>query len=70
MVSYGSCFLDQRNHAGLDELLLTLILLLDGKLISLEEVWENVPDVYRKRLEYEKWTFLTQQVGNGLCHSK
>ncbi|KAL9951819.1 hypothetical protein ACROYT_G044554 [Oculina patagonica] len=33
----------------------------DGKLVSLEEVWENVPDVYRERLEYEKWTFLTQQ---------
>ena len=35
----------------------------DGKLLSLKEVWENVPDVYHERLEYEKWTFLTQQVG-------
>ena len=35
---------------------------LDGKLVGLEEVWENVPDVYRERLEHEKWTFLTQQV--------
>ncbi|KAJ7321414.1 E2-like conjugating enzyme atg10 [Desmophyllum pertusum] len=33
----------------------------DGKLVGLEEVWENVPDVYRERLEHEKWTFLTQQ---------
>jgi len=33
----------------------------DGRLISLEEVWESVPDVYRGRLEHEKWTFLTQQ---------
>lgn len=33
----------------------------DGKLISLEEVWANVPDAYRERLQYEKWTFLTQQ---------
>ena len=35
----------------------------DGRLLSLKEVWENVPDVYHDRLEYEKWTFLTQQVG-------
>lgn len=35
----------------------------DGKLLSLKEVWENVPDVYHERLKYEKWTFLTQQVG-------
>jgi len=33
----------------------------DGKLVSLDEVWDNVPDVYRERLAYEKWTFLTQQ---------
>ena len=35
----------------------------DGRLLSLKEVWENVPDIYHDRLEYEKWTFLTQQVG-------
>lgn len=35
---------------------------LDGKLVSLEEIWKSVPEVYSKRLEYEKWTFLTQQV--------
>lgn len=28
----------------------------------MDEVWDNVPDVYRERLAYEKWTFLTQQV--------
>ncbi|XP_073227607.1 ubiquitin-like-conjugating enzyme ATG10 [Porites lutea] len=33
----------------------------DGRLLSLKEVWENVPDIYHDRLEYEKWTFLTQQ---------
>ena len=35
----------------------------DGRLLSLKEVWQNVPDIYHDRLEYEKWTFLTQQVG-------
>ena len=35
----------------------------DGRLLSLKEVWENVPDIYHDRIEYEKWTFLTQQVG-------
>lgn len=34
----------------------------DGKLVNLDEVWDNVPDVYRERLAHEKWTFLTQQV--------
>lgn len=33
----------------------------DGKLVSLDEVWDNIPDIYQERLEYEKWTFLTQQ---------
>lgn len=33
----------------------------DGKLVSLEEVWKNVPEVYHERLEFERWTFLTQQ---------
>ncbi|PFX32178.1 ubiquitin-like-conjugating enzyme ATG10 [Stylophora pistillata] len=33
----------------------------DGKLVSLEEVWKSVPDVYHERLEFEKWTLLTQQ---------
>ncbi|XP_068728358.1 ubiquitin-like-conjugating enzyme ATG10 [Montipora capricornis] len=39
----------------------------DGKLVSLEEVWKTVPDVYCKRLEYERWTFLTQQEHPHLC---
>ena len=37
--------------------------IVDGRLLSLKEVWENVPDIYHDRLEYEKRTFLTQQVG-------
>ncbi|KAK2569689.1 Ubiquitin-like-conjugating enzyme ATG10 [Acropora cervicornis] len=39
----------------------------DGKLVNLEEIWKSVPEVYRKRLEYEKWTFLTQQEHPYLC---
>ncbi|XP_064605763.1 ubiquitin-like-conjugating enzyme ATG10 [Liolophura sinensis] len=33
----------------------------DGKLLSLEEIWSNVPNHYRERLNHERWTFLTQQ---------
>ncbi|XP_048584158.1 ubiquitin-like-conjugating enzyme ATG10 [Nematostella vectensis] len=33
----------------------------DGTPLSLEEVWSNIPHVYHQRLQYEKWTFLTQQ---------
>ncbi|XP_033738587.1 ubiquitin-like-conjugating enzyme ATG10 [Pecten maximus] len=33
----------------------------DGSLLSLEEVWDRVPDVYRDRLQHDRWTFLTQQ---------
>ncbi|XP_060077455.1 ubiquitin-like-conjugating enzyme ATG10 [Ylistrum balloti] len=33
----------------------------DGSLLSLAEVWDRVPDVYRDRLEHDRWTFLSQQ---------
>ncbi|XP_046840484.1 ubiquitin-like-conjugating enzyme ATG10 isoform X2 [Xenia sp. Carnegie-2017] len=33
----------------------------DGKLLSLENIWENVPLVHRDFLKYDKWSFITQQ---------
>lgn len=32
----------------------------DGRLLSLNEVWQLVPEYYRERLIDDKWTFLTQ----------
>ena len=36
--------------------------LADGKLLSLEDVWNAVPDHFQARLKDERWTFVTQQV--------
>ncbi|XP_033110697.1 ubiquitin-like-conjugating enzyme ATG10 [Anneissia japonica] len=33
----------------------------DGQLLSLDEVWEMIPDHYQTRLQHERWTFITQQ---------
>ncbi|XP_021379052.1 ubiquitin-like-conjugating enzyme ATG10 isoform X2 [Mizuhopecten yessoensis] len=33
----------------------------DGSMMSLTEVWDRVPGVYRDRLQQDRWTFLTQQ---------
>ncbi|XP_022100186.1 ubiquitin-like-conjugating enzyme ATG10 [Acanthaster planci] len=33
----------------------------DGKILSLDEVWRSVPSHYQKRLQSERWTFITQQ---------
>lgn len=35
---------------------------IDGKLLSLEEVWMRVPTYYKDRQHDERWSFLTQQV--------
>ncbi|XP_065199383.1 ubiquitin-like-conjugating enzyme ATG10 [Sycon ciliatum] len=34
---------------------------LEGKLLSLDEIWAAVPDHFQARLKDERWTFLTQQ---------
>ena len=34
----------------------------DGKLLSLDEVWDAVPEYYQTRLKHQRWTFITQQV--------
>ncbi|XP_064625045.1 ubiquitin-like-conjugating enzyme ATG10 [Lineus longissimus] len=33
----------------------------DGQLLSLEDIWRNVPQYHQDRLRHEKWTFITQQ---------
>ncbi|XP_038069017.1 ubiquitin-like-conjugating enzyme ATG10 [Patiria miniata] len=33
----------------------------DGKILSLDEVWQSVPSHYQRRLQSERWTFITQQ---------
>eukprot|EP00057_Strongylocentrotus_purpuratus_P010345 XP_011664819.1 PREDICTED: ubiquitin-like-conjugating enzyme ATG10 [Strongylocentrotus purpuratus] len=33
----------------------------DGKLLTLEEVWRQVPGSYQERLRHQRWTFITQQ---------
>ncbi|ESO94518.1 hypothetical protein LOTGIDRAFT_67210, partial [Lottia gigantea] len=33
----------------------------DGKLLSLENIWKIVPDVYQQELQADKWSILTQQ---------
>ncbi|XP_048764425.1 ubiquitin-like-conjugating enzyme ATG10 [Ostrea edulis] len=33
----------------------------NGKLVSLEEIWNMVPDVHKDRLSQERWTFVSQQ---------
>ncbi|XP_071478768.1 ubiquitin-like-conjugating enzyme ATG10 [Diadema antillarum] len=33
----------------------------DGRLLSLDEVWQMVPPAYQERLRHERWTFITQQ---------
>ncbi|XP_013400486.1 ubiquitin-like-conjugating enzyme ATG10 isoform X2 [Lingula anatina] len=32
-----------------------------GKLLTLDEIWSLVPQIYQSRLSQERWTFLTQQ---------
>ncbi|CAG2248941.1 ATG10 [Mytilus edulis] len=33
----------------------------NGKLLSLDEVWSDIPECYRDRLLEERWSFITQQ---------
>ncbi|XP_071844066.1 ubiquitin-like-conjugating enzyme ATG10 isoform X2 [Apostichopus japonicus] len=33
----------------------------DGKLLSLNEIWDRVPSLHRQRIEHDKWTVITQQ---------
>ncbi|XP_071118274.1 ubiquitin-like-conjugating enzyme ATG10 [Haliotis cracherodii] len=33
----------------------------DGRLLSLDAVWNNVPQHYQDRFQHERWTILTQQ---------
>ncbi|XP_072024965.1 ubiquitin-like-conjugating enzyme ATG10 isoform X2 [Amphiura filiformis] len=33
----------------------------DGKLLSLDEVWQAIPEYYQTRLQHQRWTFITQQ---------
>ncbi|XP_061191966.1 ubiquitin-like-conjugating enzyme ATG10 isoform X1 [Saccostrea echinata] len=33
----------------------------NGKLLSLEEIWDMVPAVYKERLTQDRWTFISQQ---------
>ncbi|XP_063962395.1 ubiquitin-like-conjugating enzyme ATG10 isoform X1 [Lytechinus pictus] len=33
----------------------------DGKLLTLDEVWGQVPGSYQERLRHQRWTFITQQ---------
>ncbi|XP_077981887.1 ubiquitin-like-conjugating enzyme ATG10 [Glandiceps talaboti] len=39
----------------------------DGKLLSLEEVWNNVPGSYQSRISDDRWSFITQQEHPLLC---
>ena len=32
-----------------------------GALLTLDEIWQQVPALYQERLKHEKWTFITQQ---------
>ncbi|CAB3977160.1 Hypothetical predicted protein [Paramuricea clavata] len=38
----------------------------DGKLLSLEDIWKQVPEIHHDFLNYDKWSFITQQVCWGL----
>ena len=38
------------------------VFFLDGKLLSLDEVWQAIPEYYQTRLQHQRWTFITQQV--------
>ena len=40
--------------------------ILDGKLLSLEDIWKQVPEMHKHFLSYDKWSFITQQVGKGI----
>lgn len=37
---------------------------LDGKLLSLDDIWKQVPETHRDFLKYDKWSFITEQVSN------
>lgn len=38
------------------------MLVLDGKLLSLEDIWSMVHSVYKPSIEHDKWNFITQKV--------
>ncbi|XP_050400883.1 ubiquitin-like-conjugating enzyme ATG10 [Patella vulgata] len=38
-----------------------------GQLVSLEDIWSLVPDIYQQQLHTDKWSILTQQIYWCLC---
>nr|XP_006814594.1 PREDICTED: ubiquitin-like-conjugating enzyme ATG10-like [Saccoglossus kowalevskii] len=39
----------------------------DGRLLTLDEIWENIPCLYQTHVKEEKWSFVTQQDHPILC---
>ena len=33
----------------------------DGQLLSLDDIWKQVPEIHQEFLSYDKWSFITQQ---------